>query len=73
MKNLAVLILDIRKYRVYTLENWKSKRFKVFGKNKFRSPSTVIETLILFEFSTVSPNGHDKYSSLHTFGESDYL
>jgi len=27
----AVPILDIRKCRVYTLENWKSKRFKVFA------------------------------------------
>ena len=34
----AVPILDIRKCRVYTLENWKSKRFKTFG--LYHSPTS---------------------------------
>ena len=27
---------------------------------------------VLFEFSTISPNGHDRYSSLQIFVESSY-
>lgn len=37
-----------------------------FGEQRY-----FVKEVVSFEFSTISPNGRDKYSSLHTFGESD--
>lgn len=70
VENSAVLILDIRKCIIYILENLISERFKRFAHPFWRAKIFIqSEALVSFEFKTISPNGRDKYSSLHTFGE----